>query len=275
MPIAIFRTGIALFLLFLLRGKCSATGQVLLHESHTFGLSLTSKLLALLGGHLADQPRCHLEGLSVSIRNRAGILDRIWAGRLDRNDDRVHLANSTCRAARVIFGHLQVLRPSDSEYSKRVNENWYASFPNLRSQLTNMGHDSRSKNCHLPAACIIEPRTSADVAITLKIIQLFEPQFSVRSGGQNPNPGFGSIDQRGVLIDLRQFNGTKISGDRETVTVGAGARWGDVYKYLDPYNVSAVGSRSPVPAVGGFLAGGGENVQSLSIMSCRLNLCAT
>ena len=90
-----------------------------------------------------------------------------------------------------------------------------------------------------------------------------EIQFAVRSGGQDPNPGFGSIDGSGILIDLARLNMTSISADKKTIHVGPGARWGEVYKYLDPYGLSAVGARSPVPAVGGFLTGGGESKRLL------------
>ena len=117
---------------------------------------------------------------------------------------------------------------------------------------------SRSSNCHLPAACILKAERSADVAVVLRIVTTVGTKFAVRSGGQDPNPGFGSIDGSGILIDLARLNSTSISRDKKSVEVGPGARWGQVYKYLDPYGLSAVGARSPVPAVGGFLTGGGK-----------------
>ena len=91
-------------------------------------------------------------------------------------------------------------------------------------------------------------------------------KFSVRSGGQDPNPGFGSIDGSGILIDLARLNSTSISADKKSVEVGPGARWGQVYKYLDPYGLSAVGARSPVPGVGGFLTGAGKFSRSSAII---------
>ena len=93
----------------------------------------------------------------------------------------------------------------------------------------------------------------------LRVVRDLDTKFSVRSGGQNPNPGFGSIGTDGVLIDLANMSTSRISADRSTVAVEPGARWGNIYKYLDPFGLSAVGSRSPVPGVGGFLAGGGES----------------
>jgi len=115
----------------------------------------------------------------------------------------------------------------------------------------------RSQNCWLPAACITEVHNVVDVAIILRIVTFFGSKFAVRSGGLNPNPGFGSIDGSGVLIDVGNMNALQISADHKSVIVGPGARWGEVYNYLDPYGVSAIGGRSPVPAVSGFLTGGG------------------
>ena len=117
---------------------------------------------------------------------------------------------------------------------------------------------ARSQNCHLSAACILKAKSPVDVSIMLRILKDQGTQFSIRSGGMNPNPGFSSIGADGVLIDLGHLNTMCLSDDGLTVAVGPGARWGEVYKYLDPHGISAVGARSPIPAVGGFIAGGGK-----------------
>ena len=110
-------------------------------------------------------------------------------------------------------------------------------------------------NCWLPPACIITPSTAADISIALKIATVLGARFAVRSGGHNPNPGFGSIDG-GILLDLSQLRHLQISGDRKTVASGPGNRWGAVYQYLDPFEVSAVGGRHPDVGVGGLILGG-------------------
>lgn len=83
--------------------------------------------------------------------------------------------------------------------------------------------------------------------------------FAVRSGGHSPNPGFSSI-QDGILIDLFQLNEITVSDDRETVSVGPGQRWGDVYNTLDAYDVSVIGGRIPNVGVGGLILGGKPNM---------------
>jgi FAD/FMN-containing dehydrogenase len=47
-----------------------------------------------------------------------------------------------------------------------------------------------------------------------------------------------------------------ISEDNRIVSVGPGARWGKVYEYLDPYNVTVIGGRFPHVGVGGLMLGG-------------------
>jgi hypothetical protein len=62
--------------------------------------------------------------------------------------------------------------------------------------------------------------------------------------------------ENGITFDLKYLNGLEISENRETVFVGTGNRWGTVYDYLDPWNLTAVGGRDAHVGVGGFLLGG-------------------
>jgi FAD/FMN-containing dehydrogenase len=90
----------------------------------------------------------------------------------------------------------------------------------------------------------------------MKIITFLRIPFAVRSGGHSPNPGWAGVES-GILIDLSRMNSISISEDTKTFAVGPGARWGQVYEYLDPYNVTAVGGRVAQVGVGGLLLGGG------------------
>ncbi|CAF0875282.1 unnamed protein product [Rotaria sp. Silwood1] len=52
-------------------------------------------------------------------------------------------------------------------------------------------------------------------------------------------------------------NGTNVSN---TVRIGAGVQWGEVYRWLNEYNLTAIGGASAtVSAVGGYLQGGGHS----------------
>lgn len=60
----------------------------------------------------------------------------------------------------------------------------------------------------------------------------------------------------GVLITLSNFNTTTLNADN-TVTVGAGLRWRDVYSYVSNYGRGVCGGRFGDVGVGGLLLGGG------------------
>ena len=102
-------------------------------------------------------------------------------------------------------------------------------------------------------------KNTTDVATVLKIINQYQVPFAVRSGGHNPNSGFGSVNSSGILIDLAQLNTLSIDSSTSTVSVGPGNQWIDVYNFLDSYNVSAIGTKEPVPGVGGSVLGGTES----------------
>jgi FAD/FMN-containing dehydrogenase len=67
-------------------------------------------------------------------------------------------------------------------------------------------------------------------------------------------PGASNI-QDGVTIDLREMNSVEvltINGE-EVVKLGAGARWGDVYRRLEPVRLVVPGPLTDSVGVGGFL----------------------
>lgn len=116
---------------------------------------------------------------------------------------------------------------------------------------------SRSENCWQNALCIVTPNSVEDVARVMKIITSTQSTFSVRSGGHDFNVNHSSVGETGILVDMVNFNQTTLSSDKETMVIGVGARWGDVYQALSGSGVSLNGARSPNPAVGGQTLGGG------------------
>ena len=69
------------------------------------------------------------------------------------------------------------------------------------------------------------------------------------------NPGFSSTG--GVEIAMTRFNETKVNSTCQTVEIGAGLTWGQVYKVLEPTGVNVVGGRAPGVGVSGLTLGGG------------------
>jgi FAD/FMN-containing dehydrogenase len=81
-------------------------------------------------------------------------------------------------------------------------------------------------------------------------------KFAVRNIGHNPNPGFSSVGESGVLLDLRGLNDISLSSQRDVVSVGSGATWGEVYESIERYHLTVVGGRATDVGVGGLILGG-------------------
>lgn len=99
-------------------------------------------------------------------------------------------------------------------------------------------------------------RTTADVSAAVRVLASQDCAFAVRSGGHATNANY-SASPSGVTIDLSGLASVKPSTDRTTVSVGPGARWGDVYTALRPYDLTVAGGRASSVGVGGLTAGGG------------------
>ena len=100
------------------------------------------------------------------------------------------------------------------------------------------------------------PASKEDVSTIVKIVKFFKTKFAIRSGGHSPNPGWSSIDNQGVLIDLQRLKDITISEDKKVVSLGPGGRWGDVFEDLDPHGISVIGGRIPQVGVAGLILGG-------------------
>jgi FAD/FMN-containing dehydrogenase len=89
--------------------------------------------------------------------------------------------------------------------------------------------------------CTFIPTTALDVSTLILLSRLTLCPFAVKSGGHAAFPA--SSIEGGITVDLVQMNKLILSTDRETVAVGPGNRWKDVYDYLTPYNLAVVGGR--------------------------------
>ncbi|KAI1773054.1 hypothetical protein F4818DRAFT_453407 [Hypoxylon cercidicola] len=113
-----------------------------------------------------------------------------------------------------------------------------------------------SQTCWVPAAVYVRPSTAEEVAEVLKIVARTGSKFAIRATGHNPNPGFGGVDETGVVIDLRDLDSKSINSDG-ILCAGAGSTWGDVYSFLEERDLTAVGGRETAVGLAGFLLGGG------------------
>ena len=84
----------------------------------------------------------------------------------------------------------------------------------------------------------------------------------MRGGGHMPIPGYNGIDSPGVLLSSSGLTTLSLSANKSIVSVGPGNRWRDVYAYLMPFGLAAVGGRVGHVGVPGLLVGGGISFYS-------------
>ncbi|TID13242.1 FAD-binding domain-containing protein [Venturia nashicola] len=103
--------------------------------------------------------------------------------------------------------------------------------------------------------CRIEPHNSSDVARVLAIARGHECHFAILGGGVSPYRGASNADQ-GITIDMRRMKNIAFVAET-AIRVEAGNVWGEVYRALEPFNMSATGTRSSLTGVVGSILGGG------------------
>lgn len=79
--------------------------------------------------------------------------------------------------------------------------------------------------------------------------------LQVKGGGHIGNPGFSSTP--GVQIAMSRFCNVDYDPTTQTVTLGAGQIWDNVYAELERHDVNVVGGRVSGVGVAGFILGGG------------------
>ncbi|KAK6361731.1 hypothetical protein TWF730_005445 [Orbilia blumenaviensis] len=126
------------------------------------------------------------------------------------------------------------------------------------SGYTALARISWSQTCWAEPACIISPANAQDVSKAILVLRALQTKFSIRSGGHMANPGFSNAGPDAVLISLTNLTKLSLSADKSITTIGVGNRWGTVYNYLQPYNLTVIGGR--IGTVGSALTlGGGLN----------------
>ncbi|RDW81344.1 FAD-binding oxidoreductase [Aspergillus mulundensis] len=119
-----------------------------------------------------------------------------------------------------------------------------------------------SPTCYLAPTVILTPTTVPQVQQALALIRFLNAKFSIRGGGHLQNPGFSSNDGGIVIYFCKgEFTQLVLSPDKETVEIGVGLRWADVYERLDGYGLAVAGGREPRVGVAGLLLSGGLSYQ--------------
>ena len=108
---------------------------------------------------------------------------------------------------------------------------------------------------------IVTPQNTDDVSVAVKALaSVYESsshtaQFAIRGRGHTPSAGSASLEG-GVVIEMTSMESMTMNADDSTISVGAGAKWADVYAYLSPKNLTVCGGRAPTVGIGGLTLGG-------------------
>ncbi|EXF78021.1 FAD binding domain-containing protein [Colletotrichum fioriniae PJ7] len=159
-------------------------------------------------------------------------------------------ATKICQGLRGDFGNSTLL-PDDGAYTQEVQVPW-------------------SARSWLRPACIFAPLDAQQLSSGLKQIVDQQVEFAMRGGGHMPISNASSIDATGILISSRNMRTLQLSDDRDTLTIGPGLRWSDVYTALDGTEVTVLGGRGSPIGVSGLLLGGG-----ISFFSYEYGLAST
>jgi len=119
---------------------------------------------------------------------------------------------------------------------------------------------SRSSTAWEFPSCIYTPANTQDVVFAVKVLGFTKSKYAIRSGGHSPLADWASIDD-GVLISMANISNMAYDASAETVLVGFGRRWGELYELLESFDRLVVGGR--VPSVGLALTIGGKAVTVL------------
>jgi FAD/FMN-containing dehydrogenase len=103
--------------------------------------------------------------------------------------------------------------------------------------------------------CTVEPTNAVEVAEVLTVAKTYQCHFAVLAGGTSPFR-YASNADGGITINMKRMRRVVLDEDPLQVKVGAGALWEDVYRELDPRNMSAAGTRNGRNGVTGSILGG-------------------
>jgi FAD/FMN-containing dehydrogenase len=132
-------------------------------------------------------------------------------------------------------------------------------FPGSAEYAESNGSYFSALESELSPTCVFRPRNAKEVANVVKNIRLSAlsgcTQLAIKGGGHTPWAGSANID-KGITLDLRNLTGVHVDSHTEIASLGAGERWGSVYKKLGAQGPAVVGGRVSSVGVAGLITGG-------------------
>ncbi|KAI9653660.1 MAG: hypothetical protein M1821_007007 [Bathelium mastoideum] len=119
----------------------------------------------------------------------------------------------------------RIFEPDHEEYSEFLKSYWSKQETEVRAQ------------------GVFKPQHATQVATAVKMLHEanvgngYSAPFAIRSGGHQAFPGSANIESD-LVIDIRLIKDVSINLDKSLVTVGAGASFEDVYKFLEPMGLN-------------------------------------
>ncbi len=121
-------------------------------------------------------------------------------------------------------------------------------------------------------AVIAQCATPDDVAAALELARTDRLDVAVRAGGHSV-AGM-SLNDGGLVIDVRPMKEIAVDATARTVRVGAGVTWGEFDRATQEHGLAATGGRVSTTGVAGLTLGGGSGWLERSFgLSCD-NLCS-
>jgi FAD/FMN-containing dehydrogenase len=96
----------------------------------------------------------------------------------------------------------------------------------------------------------------SDVRDALELARRHDLEVAVRAGGHSV-AGF-SVNDDGIVIDVRPMNAVEVDTDRRIARVGAGATMADLDRATQAHGLATTGGRVSTTGVAGFTLGGGS-----------------
>ncbi|KAI8633595.1 Glucooligosaccharide oxidase [Xylariaceae sp. FL1651] len=108
--------------------------------------------------------------------------------------------------------------------------------------------------------CVVQPESIAHVQSIVKQAREQKLLLTIRCGGHSYAGFSTALEKNNILMDLRKLNKVRLDDKADTITIGAGCQWGEVYRTLingDHVGSIINGGRCPYVGVGGFILGSG------------------
>jgi FAD/FMN-containing dehydrogenase len=104
-------------------------------------------------------------------------------------------------------------------------------------------------------ACIFLPSVNTDVSVLVLLSRLTQCPFAAKSGGHAAMKGASNIPN-GITVSFEKLKKISLAKDKKSVVIQPGNNWGEVYKTLNPKDVTVTGGRVSVVGTGGLTLGG-------------------